>query len=78
VPVRLPIPKPLLADVDRRARHLGISRNRFIVLALEKALTEEPWSPGFFERLADVDEDHIAGVLALEASIQAARTRTLT
>jgi len=46
------IPKPLLVAVDRRARALKISRNRLIVQALERVLTEDSnWRPGFFEQL---------------------------
>jgi hypothetical protein len=48
------IPDPLLAKVDRRAKTLKLSRNRFIVAALEKALAEEPpWSPAFLDALRD-------------------------
>lgn len=48
------LPKPLLEAVDRRAKALRISRNRLIVRALERELSsEEGWSPGFFERLAE-------------------------
>jgi hypothetical protein len=76
VPTSLHIPKPLLAEVDRRAHHLRISRNRFIVQTLEKEVADQAhWSPGFFERLADVDARDIAAVKDLEASIRAARTR---
>jgi hypothetical protein len=72
----LHIPKPLLAAVDRRAQNLRISRNRFIVRTLEKELADQAhWSPGFFEALADVDEDDVAAVDDLQASIRAARTR---
>lgn len=46
------IPKPLLEAADRRARKLGVSRNRLIVRALEKELgAGTDWSAGFFERL---------------------------
>lgn len=51
------IPKPLLVAVDRRARALKISRNRLIVQALEREVTEgSGWSPGFFERLEAPEE----------------------
>jgi len=50
------IPRPLLVAVDRKARALKISRNRFIVRALEREVTQgESWSPGFFDRLASAD-----------------------
>ena len=44
------IPKPLLAAVDRRARLLKMSRNRFVVRTLEKELEHHAdWTPGFFD-----------------------------
>lgn len=50
------IPKPLLGAVDRKAKALGISRNRLILRALERELTPGvDWSPDFLERLRDVD-----------------------
>ena len=55
MPTSVHIPSGLLEEVDRRARVLGISRNRLIVRALERevfAATE--WSPGFFETLTAV------------------------
>lgn len=46
------LPKALLAALDRRARALKLSRNRLIVRAVERELTENSeWSPGFFEQL---------------------------
>lgn len=46
------IPTPLLEVIDHRARAEGLSRNRFILRAIERALEEdEAWSPGFIERL---------------------------
>ncbi|MCE7874452.1 ribbon-helix-helix protein, CopG family [bacterium CPR1] len=40
------IPTSLLEVVDRRARTEGISRNRFILNALQRALAEDDaWSP---------------------------------
>lgn len=49
------IPKPLLAAVDRKARALKISRNRFIIQALEKEVDVRGWSPGFFDKLRTLD-----------------------
>ena len=52
MPTSVHIPKPLLVAVDRRARALKISRNRLIVQALEREVTEGAnWSPDFFARL---------------------------
>lgn len=46
------ISKPLLVAVDRRAQALKISRNRLIVQALEREVTEgSNWSPDFFGQL---------------------------
>jgi hypothetical protein len=62
MPTTIHIPDPLLAKVDKRAKTLKLSRNRFIVTALEKALAEEPpWSPGFLDALQDftpLDKEH--------------------
>jgi predicted transcriptional regulator len=42
----------LIARIDRRARELGISRNRFIARALERTIEEQTeWSPRFIEVL---------------------------
>jgi hypothetical protein len=49
------IPKPLLAAVDRKAKALRISRNRLIIKALEAEVEERGWSPGFFDKLRDLD-----------------------
>ena len=52
MPTSVHIPKPLLIAVDRKARALKISRNRLIVQALEREVTEgSSWSPDFFDRL---------------------------
>ncbi len=52
MPTTVHIPKLLLDAADRRARKLGVSRNRLIVRALEKELgAGTGWSSGFFERL---------------------------
>ena len=52
MPTSVHIPKPLLVAVDRRARALKISRNRLIVQALEREVTEgTSWTPDFFDRL---------------------------
>lgn len=62
MPTTIHIPDPLLAQVDKRAKTLKLSRNRFIVKALEKALAEEPpWSPAFVDALrgfTPLDEEH--------------------
>lgn len=51
MPTSVHIPKHLLVAVDRRAKQLGMSRNRLIVRALERDIAgETEWSPGFFEK----------------------------
>jgi hypothetical protein len=52
VPTTIHSPETLLNEVDKRAKTLKLSRNRFIVDALQKALAEAPpWSPGFLDAL---------------------------
>lgn len=56
MPTSVHLPRALLAAVDRRARALRISRNQLVVRALERELRDgSDWSPGFFERLSQVD-----------------------
>jgi metal-responsive CopG/Arc/MetJ family transcriptional regulator len=58
MPTTVHIPAPLLKSVDRRARALGVSRNRLIVRALEQAVSERSgWTPEFLERLRQVDRE---------------------
>lgn len=74
MPTSIHIPKPLLEAVDRRAKALRISRNRLILKALERELTQgSDWSPGFFERLSEVDEKTAAAVDEMLVTIR--RTR---
>ena len=58
MPTSLHLPKRLLEALDGRARRLGISRNRLIVGLLDRELGRETdWSPGFIQRLTEVDPD---------------------
>jgi hypothetical protein len=76
MPTSLHIPKPLLVAVDRRARALKMSRNRFIVQTLEREISgSTQWSPGFFEKLADVRPDEAAAVDEMLQVIERGRTR---
>lgn len=51
------IPKPILERVDERAKALNLSRNRFIVAALEKALAQQAtWSPDFIQSIKRLPE----------------------
>ena len=72
MPTSVHIPKPLLDAVDRKATCLRISRNRLIVRALERELTQgSDWSPHFFEELAQVDDDVAP---AVDEALRAIRT----
>jgi predicted transcriptional regulator len=68
------IPDPLLKSVDRRARALGISRNRLVVRALEQAVSvRSSWDPAFLQRLRCVDRDTGAAVDELLIAVTQAR-----
>lgn len=72
------LPADLLESVDRQAQALHMSRNRYIIRALERTLaTETEWSSGFVKELAAAHAD-VEGDRALEdlrAAIAAGRTR---
>jgi predicted transcriptional regulator len=58
MPTTVHIPAALLKSVDRRAKALGLSRNRLIVRALERELSERSgWAPEFLEKLRSADQD---------------------
>ena len=68
------IPAPLLTSVDRRAKTLGVSRNRLVVRALEQAVSERSgWAPGFLEKLRSVDRETAIAVDELLAGVKQAR-----
>ena len=72
------VPPELLARIDRRAKELGVSRNRFIVRALEKLIDEETrWSQRFLETLVEAAEDNEgqAAVSEMMRKVAARRTR---
>ena len=72
------LPADLLAAVDRQARNLRMSRNRYIVRALERALANEvEWSAEFVAELAAARRD-VEGNRALDelrSVVTANRTR---
>jgi metal-responsive CopG/Arc/MetJ family transcriptional regulator len=71
------LPPDILGSVDRRAAELGVSRNRFILLALEKALeSDERWSQRFLGTLAAAREDVEGQKLVDEAQRAIAGRRT--
>lgn len=68
------IPDALLKSVDRRAKALGVSRNRLIVRALERAVSERSaWAPEFLEELRKVDHETVAAVDDLLVEVKQAR-----
>ena len=74
MPTTVHIPAALLKSVDRRAKALGVSRNRLIVRALEQAVTERAgWAPEFLARLRDVDDDTVEAVDDLLEAVKQAR-----
>jgi len=74
MPTTVHIPDPLLKSVDRRAKALGISRNRLVVRALEQAVSvRSGWAPEFLERLRNVDRETSAAVDELLAAVKQAR-----
>lgn len=74
MPTTVHIPAALLKSVDRRAKVLGVSRNRLIVRALERAVTEPAgWAPEFLERLRNVDAGTVEAVDDLLENVKRAR-----
>jgi hypothetical protein len=74
MPTTVHIPAALLKSVDRRAKALGVSRNRLIVKALERAVSDRvTWAPEFLEQLRTVDEDTGHAVDELLNSVKQAR-----
>jgi hypothetical protein len=71
VPTTVHIPPRLLTAAQRRAKALGISRNRLIVRALEREIGEaRVWPEAFLRALRDVDADtaEAAGQLLADVS----------
>jgi hypothetical protein len=76
MPTTVHIPPALLKSVDRRARALGVSRNRLIIRALEEAEAVSQrtrWTPEFLARLREVDADTSAAVDDLLSAVKRAR-----
>jgi hypothetical protein len=68
------LPMALLEAVDRKARALRISRNQLVLRALEHDLQGgADWSPGFFARLSDVDQETASDVDDLLRTVRKAR-----
>ena len=74
MPTTVHIPDPLLKSVDRRAKALGISRNRLVVRALEQAVSvRSGWAPEFLQQLRRVDPETSAAVDELLLAVKQAR-----
>lgn len=74
MPTTVHLPVALLKSIDRRAKTLGVSRNRLIIRALEEALTRRSdWAPEFLEQLRRVDRKTRADVDELLTSVKKAR-----
>ena len=74
MPTTVHVPPALLKSVDRRAKALGVSRNRLIVRALEHAVSgHSAWAPEFLQRLRTVDRIVIEAVDDLVEDVTSAR-----
>ena len=74
MPTTVHIPPALLKSIDRRAKALGVSRNRLIVRALQREVTDRAeWAPEFLEKLRDVDDNTVAAVDDLLEAVKQAR-----
>ena len=71
------LPADLLVAVDREAQARKMSRNRYIINALERALaTETAWSTRFVEEMAAARADAASAALEdLRGAVAARRTR---
>ena len=75
MPTTVHIPPDLLEAVDKRARSLKISRNRFIVEALRRVIElQTGWSPAFIDALGDVGTEEAALVDDVVDAIHGARS----
>jgi hypothetical protein len=73
VDLSLPIAGPG-SRADRRAKALGISRNRLVVRALEQSVrVRSEWAPEFLEQLRRVDPETSAAADELLNAVKRAR-----
>lgn len=74
MPTTVHVPPALLKSVDRRAKALGVSRNRLIVRALERVVNDRSaWAPEFLHKLRNADPIVGTTVDRLVAEVTAAR-----
>jgi hypothetical protein len=77
MPTTIHVPPALLKSVDRRAKALGLSRNRLIVKALEHAVKDRSgWAPEFLQNLRNVDRETAQAVDKLLAGVKRERRST--
>ncbi|MBM3750867.1 MAG: hypothetical protein FJW21_06755 [Acidimicrobiia bacterium] len=78
MPTTVHIPPRLMASASKRAKSLGISRNRLIVQALERELTaNQQWPESFLQALRDVDADTAEAVNDMTKAIARRRLSKL-
>jgi len=74
MPTTVHLPPALLKSVDRRAKALGLSRNRLIVRALERVVSDRSgWAPEFLHKLRSADPLVAEAVDRLVDEVAAAR-----
>ena len=74
MPTTVHIPPALLRSVDRRAKALGLSRNRLIVRALEQIVQDRSaWAPEFLQKLREVDRETAEAVDEMVESVKRGR-----
>ena len=77
----LHLPADLLVSVDRQTRQVGVSRNHYVVRAIERALAvDNGWSLDFIDELeaARADVDGRRDLEELRAVVADGRTRKET
>lgn len=74
MPTTVHVPPALLKSVDRRAKALGLSRNRLIVRALERVINDRSgWAPEFLRQLRSPDPSLAGAVDRLVDVVTSAR-----
>lgn len=74
MPTTVHIPEDLLEKVDERAKASSMTRNRYIVEALRKAISDQTtWSPEFLAQLGKLKP--VQGVDDLMRAIKRGRSR---
>lgn len=74
MPTTVHVPPALLKSVDRRAKALGVSRNRLIIRALERVVNDRSgWAPEFLRKLRNTDPTVGETVDQLVADVTSAR-----